>query len=190
MSDLLPINATSQERAISDVVARVGDVPVPIRDIWNPDTCPSELLAWLAWAFSVDEWDNGWTEAQKREFIKRSVEVHRYKGTIGAVREALDALQFEAQVQEWFAQSPAGDPYTFRVLLTAEQVGIPQDQFAAVFAIIDHTKNLRSRLSEIELTVRSVAGPYLAVAAGVGSEFSLTGYLKPAILLNETTICI
>ena len=190
MSDLLPWNATPQERAASDTVARVSDVPTPLRDLWNPDTCPPALLAWLAWAFSVDEWNSSWTDAQKREFIRRSVEVHRRKGTIGAVRDALGALALDAQVQEWFAQLPAGTPYTFRVLLTADQVGITQNQFAAVFGIIERTKNLRSHLSEIALIVRSQAGPYLAAAAGMGSNVALTGYLKPAILLNDTTICI
>lgn len=190
MSDLLPWNATPQERALSEAVGRVSGVPVPVRELWDPDTCPPQLLAWLAWAFSVDEWDSSWTDAQKRQFIKRSVEVHRYKGTIGAVRDALEALQFDAQVQEWFAQMPAGAPYTFRVLLAVEQVGISQDQFSGLFSVIERTKNLRSHLSKVELTVRSVAGPYVATVTGLGSDVSVTEYLAPIVALNETTICI
>lgn len=54
-------------------------MPVPIRETWSPDTCPPNLLAWLAWAFSVDQWGNNWTDAQKRELIKRSVEIYRTK---------------------------------------------------------------------------------------------------------------
>lgn len=190
MPDLLPWNATPQERALSESAARVSDVPTPLRDLWNPDTCPPELLSWLAWAFSVDEWDTSWTEAQKREFIRRSVDVHRYKGTIGAVREALGALQFSAQVQEWFAQLPAGDPYTFRVLLTADQVGIPLEQFAVLFAVIDRTKNLRSHLELVELVVRSGAGPCTVIAAGVGSEIQITGFTWIMTQCSETNICI
>ena len=52
---LLPHNASPQERAIEAATARLADVPVPLRDLWNPETCPAELLPWLAWAFGVDE---------------------------------------------------------------------------------------------------------------------------------------
>lgn len=189
MSDLLPWNATTLERAIGDATARISDVPVPLRALWNPNTCPPALLAWLAWAFSVDEWDPNWTDWQKRLFIKRSVELHRYKGTIGAVSDALRALSFDAQVQEWFAQSPDGTPYTFRVLLEVDQVGIDQAAFAALFAVIERTKNLRSHLSEVEMTVRSVARPFLAAAAGIGSEITLTRFVLPAGACNETVLC-
>lgn len=189
MPDLLPWNATPQERALSEAVGRVSSVDTPLRELWNPDTCPPPLLAWLAWAFSVDEWNADWTDTQKREFIKRSVEVHRYKGTIGAVRDALAALQFSARVQEWFNQSPAGAAYTFRVLLEVDQVGIDQAAFAALFAVIDRTKNLRSHLDLVELSVRTEAGPHVVVAAGVGNEITLTNYERAILVLNETTIC-
>lgn len=189
-NDMLPYNATAQERAASESVARISDVPVPLRSLWNADTCPPALLAWLAWAFSVDQWDSAWTDAQKRDFIKRSVDVHRYKGTIGAVREALAALSFDAQVQEWFNQLPGGAPFTFRVLLTVDQIGVDQAALAILLEVINRTKNLRSHLSEIALTVRTDAGPFVAVAAGIGSEFALTSYAPPVIVLNETTICI
>lgn len=176
MSDLLPWNATLQERALSEAVARVGAVQVPVRDVWNADVCPPNLLPWLAWSFSVDQWDNSWTDAQKRAAIKASVPVHRYKGTVGAVQEALAALSFSARVQEWFAQSPPGPAYTFRLLLEVGQIGIPRISFAGLIDIIDRTKSLRSHLSDVQLVVSSSAGPYLAGAASVGSEIVLTNY--------------
>lgn len=91
---LLPVNATSQERAIEASTARLSDVPVPVRDVWNPDTCPSAVLPWLAWQYSVDQWDATWSDDQKRGVIKASVSVHRHKGTIGAVRSVFTALGF------------------------------------------------------------------------------------------------
>lgn len=189
MSDLLPWNATTQERALSETISRISNVPTPLRDLWYPDTCPPKLLGWLAEAFSVDKWDSNWSDTQKREVIKSSVEVHRRKGTIGAVREAIKALALDSQVQEWFAQIPASDPYTFVVLLTADQVGITQDQYASVFEVIERTKNLRSHLTGLQLTMRSVAQPHLAVAAGVGSEITLSRFVLPAGSCNETAIC-
>lgn len=190
MADLLPQNATRQERALSGSVARLADVPVPLRESWNPDTCPSSMLAWLAWAFSVDRWDSDWTEEQQRAFIKRSVEIHRHKGTIGAVREGLAALGIDVRVQEWFNQSPPGERYTFSVEMTADQTGIDEAALQHLFAIIERTKNLRSHITSAALTVRSVVGPCMAIAAGVGHDICLTGFQWSATVVNETTIVL
>ena len=86
---LLPSNATPLERALASVLARISDVPVPIADLWSPARCPVALLPWLAWALSVDEWDSGWTEEVQRDVIAASVDIHRHKGTIWAMRRAL-----------------------------------------------------------------------------------------------------
>lgn len=190
MTDLLPQNATAQERALSQTIARVGNVSTPIRDVWNPDTCPPQLLAWLAWAFSMDQCDSAWTEAQQRESIKRSVEIHRYKGTIGAVQDALGALGLQAAVQEWFKQSPPSDPYTFRINLEAGQVGVTEAAATALFSVVERTKNLRSHLTEVELSVRSVDNSFVAAAAGIGHEISLTGFQWSATVINEYAMVI
>jgi phage tail P2-like protein len=107
MSDvetLLPHNATDGELTIEQATARVGAVPIPIRSLWNPDTCPANLLAWLAWAMSVDDWDPSWSEGVKREVIRQSVRIHKRKGTKAAVVEALQAAGYgDATVIENFA---------------------------------------------------------------------------------------
>jgi len=188
VSDLLPPNATAQERALSIATGR--DVATPVRDVWDPDTCPSALLAWLAWAFSVDEWDTAWTDAQKREVIKSAASVHRYKGTIGAVQEALGALFVGARVQEWFNQIPAGDPYTFRILLEVDQAGVEQAAYASLYRVLDRTKNLRSHMEEVELIVKSTTGPTVAAYTNVGCEIAVTNYVPGLLVANETTLCI
>ena len=91
MSDLLPPNATAAEVAIAAATARVGAVPVPIRDSWDPATCPVSLLPWLAWGLSVDDWDPAWSVSTQRAVIAASIEVHRRKGTRAAVVVALAA---------------------------------------------------------------------------------------------------
>jgi phage tail P2-like protein len=173
---LLPINATTAELALEGATARVSDVPVLVRESWDPDICPAALLPWLAAAFSVDTWDPAWTEAQKRQTIKDSVFVHRHKGTIGAVRRALAALGLDVQVQEWFNQVPAGAPFTFRLLMTAGQVGFDQAAIARIQDIVAATKNLRSHLSEIAPQVVSSAPLTAASVACVGTEITSTGF--------------
>ena len=176
MSDLLPANATPQERAISDAIERAAGVPVVVREMWNPDTCPANLLPWLAWAFSVDTWDPNWSDAQKRGAIKASVEVHKRKGTIGALKTALASIGFEAVVQEWFETVPAGDPYTFGINLTVDQEGIPT--VAAYNAIIElamNAKNLRSHLTGVQVTGKTAATIYAGGVAISGETITIQG---------------
>ena len=82
---MLPANATALERALARVAARVLDIPVPIADLWNPDTCPLSFLPHLAAAFSVDFWDEDWDEASKRNVIRAAVRHHRIKGTLAGM---------------------------------------------------------------------------------------------------------
>lgn len=154
--------------------ARLSSVPVPIRQLWNPDTCPASLLPWLAWAFSLDEWSDTWTETQQRAAIKASYGIHRSKGTIGAVKQALAALGFTARVQEWFNQIPAGNPYTYRLLLEVDQVGYSWEDLQKLLDVVDASKNLRSHLDTIVPKVASSAEVFAAAVALSGSEIEYT----------------
>lgn len=173
VKSLLPPNATPIERALEQVNARILDIPAPVRDLWNPDTCPPALLPWLAWSFDVEQWDSAWSDEQKRATIKATLFVHRHKGTIGSVRGALAALGFTVQVQEWFNQIPAGAPYTFRLLLEASQVGISQAALKQILAVVENTKNLRSHLAVIVPSVVTRDAITVATAAALGSEVAV-----------------
>ncbi|WP_348251429.1 phage tail protein I, partial [Salmonella enterica] len=66
--------------------AEIERTPANLRALWNPDTCPENLLPWQAWAFSVDRWDEDWTERTKRAVIREADFIHCHKGTTGAIR--------------------------------------------------------------------------------------------------------
>ena len=100
MSDLLPPNSSWLEHAAAKALAESVNLPVPMRDIWNPDTCPIGLLPWLAWAYSVDEWVDEWTEAQKRATVKESLLIHRRKGTLWSVKRILKNMGFAVEITE------------------------------------------------------------------------------------------
>lgn len=174
MSDLLPSSATAQERALAETVARVSDVPTRARDLWNPDTCPIELLPWLAWAFSLDEWDATWTEDQQRTAVKTSYSVHRYKGTIGSVKDALQALGLGVRVQEWFNQIPAGDPYTYKLLLEVNQYGVSLAQLQKIHDVVENAKNLRSHMTTLDITVASNSTVYIGAVSLSGNNIAFS----------------
>ncbi len=68
--------------------------PQILIDVTDPDDCPASVLPFLAWAYSVDAWDRGATEAQKRAVIKASIGVHRIKGTLQSIKHALTAAGY------------------------------------------------------------------------------------------------
>lgn len=190
MSDLLPPNATPQERALSELGLRIDALPTPLRDLWDEDICPAGRLPWLASAFSVDEWNAGWNELQQRAFIKSSVAVHRTKGTIGAVRDALGALNIDVQVQEWFRQVPMGPRYTFKLFMGVDQSGITEAAQIGLFEVLGRTKNLRSHLSGMEITLTSKTALFAAAASGVGSIIEITNYQWPQMAIHEDRIIL
>lgn len=100
MSDgsLLPPNATATERALEGALAaRLQALqPKVLATLWNPATCPASALPWLAWQLSVDDWDEDWSESVKRAVIAASIDIHRRKGTVAAVRQAIAALGIPA----------------------------------------------------------------------------------------------
>lgn len=142
MKTLLPPNATSLERNVEKLTERMEVLPPNFESIWDADTCPVALLPWLAWAFSVDEWDANASEAQKRKTIKDGIFIHKHKGTRGAVERALSAMPFDTQLLEWFEQNPPSNPYTF--LIQTSLIDIPVSDAATLFSLVNAAKNLRS----------------------------------------------
>jgi phage tail P2-like protein len=142
MSALLPPNATSQEQSLEQTTERISAIPAPLRSLWNPDTCPASLLPWLAWGLSVDDWNADWTEAQKRNVIRSSVETHRQKGTIGAVRRVADSFGLGIVLREWWQKSPQGTPHTFTLSISIDQ--IPTGARESILNAIRKVKPVRS----------------------------------------------
>ncbi len=91
MLNLLPHNATALERLAAEALAQIERAPIPLRQLWNPSTCPVALLPYLAWAFSVDRWDSTWPERVKRQVIRDAYLVHSHKGTLSALRRVVRA---------------------------------------------------------------------------------------------------
>ena len=170
MSDvesLLPSNSTKFERDIEATIARVAAVPVPLRSLWNPDTCPVDLLPWLAWTLSIDGWKPYWPEAIKRERIRQAIGIQRIKGTVKAVRDAVNSFGADIAFKEWWETTPKGPPHTFDVTLTMG-TSTPNDATFQqdIVAEINRTKPLRSHFT-LTTGLTSVGG--IGVAAAVRS---------------------
>lgn len=51
MNSLLPPGSTPLERRLAQACSGISDLQVPLRDLWDPATCPVSFLPYLAWAF-------------------------------------------------------------------------------------------------------------------------------------------
>jgi len=112
-SSLLPMNASNLEKHLTNTISKTAQLPVDIDTLWNPQTCPETFLPWLAWALSVDHWNSHWPAQIKRAQIADSIEIHRRKGTVSAVKLAMEAFGVQVELQEWFQHQ--GQPHTFKV---------------------------------------------------------------------------
>ncbi|MBL2144809.1 phage tail protein I, partial [Klebsiella pneumoniae] len=85
MNSLLPPGSSSLERRLVQACSGISDLSVPLRDLWNPWKCPVKFLPYLAWAFSVDRWEETWSERDKRQAVSDAFWIHQRKGTVAAV---------------------------------------------------------------------------------------------------------
>lgn len=115
MSSLLPPNASQLERDLESLIRHSTDLPVAIKSLWDPWSCPVALLPWLAWANSVDDWQESWPEQVKRQVIDAAFDIHRYKGTPYAVQRALDSLGVTTDIKEWWEAGGTGARGTMKV---------------------------------------------------------------------------
>lgn len=142
---MLPSNASPLESALTRAIApRV--VPEALRALWDVARCPVRLLPWLAWALSVDEWDETWSETIKRRVIAEAITLHRQKGTVAAVRRAIAALGFgDAEIIEGTAAGWAVFEVHYDRQLTAPQGAMALRAIAAAaparchLATVDYT---------------------------------------------------
>jgi phage tail P2-like protein len=148
---LLPPNATTLERALETVTARTLDIPVPVRDLWDPDACPESLLPWLAWAYAVNVWDTNWSLSQKRAVVKNALYIHRHRGTLGAIERALSSLGYEIKVTEWFSAND--EPYTFKISVAVGASGISDSVYRTIEKLINDAKNIRSHLKALSVNL-------------------------------------
>ncbi|MBA4353572.1 MAG: phage tail protein I [Novosphingobium sp.] len=120
---MLPPNATAPERALEQAMRADVDLSA-VGTLWDPATCPADVLPFLAWGLAISHWDAGWTEAEKRAAIAQAIPFHKRKGTRGAVEEVLARFHPLLSIVEWFEANPRRTPRTFEVRAPAGPGGI------------------------------------------------------------------
>lgn len=169
--------------------------------IYLIDLVDESALYSLAEQFDVLGY-KGWilanTEPQRRELIKKAIELHRYKGTPWSIIEALRVLGYpNVEIQENLQGAKYNAQYsyngtidhnqpgwaTFRVILDALTSGIiTQAQVDVIKQIIYIYKNARSHLVDVSFgyrfsdAVQNSEVLALGVLPGIDDDLSVLQY--------------
>lgn len=150
------------EQRAAAACAVISDLSVPLRDLWNPWRCPVKFLPYLAWAFSVDRWEETWSETVKRQAVSDAFWIHQRKGTIAAVRRVIETLGYSMTIQEWWeVADPAG---TFRLEIDLNEIGITEPMIAELERIIGDAKPVSRHISQLILSANAYGIAYTGAA--------------------------
>lgn len=174
---ILPPGSTPLEKALEQVAAGLLDLPVPIRDVRSADKCPINLLPWEAWGRSLDNWSSDWSEAIKRERVRKAIPIARQKGTASSVRAVVASFGGSVAIREWWQMTPKGVPHTFSLILNLDQDGAPAtaafvDQ---VVAEVRRAKPVRSHFIFTQsITTKASVGLIGVIRPTICARLSLT----------------
>ena len=176
MSDtsLLPSNRTSLEQALAQLSN--GDVGLAnvLRQVHSVDNCPAPLLPWLAIQRSVDRWDPQWSETIKRKVVKDAFEVHKRKGTVGALRRVVEPFADILDITEWHELEPMGEPGTFTMSLALFDSGLSDTAIAELERMINDTKPLSRHLVGLSITYSPNGSYYVGAGISSGDEVTIS----------------
>lgn len=180
MSDrLLPVGSSPLEVAAAEACATLQHLPVPLRTLWNPKTCPVALLPYLAWAWSVDRWDQAWPEETKRAVVAASQFVHRRKGTIAAIRRVVEPLGYLIRITEWWKNHAA--PGTFRLDIGVLDTGITEEMYNELERLIRDAKPVSRLLTGLVINLDSSGKLWAAAASYSGDDLTVYPYTADVI---------
>ncbi|OFJ50186.1 phage tail protein I [Janthinobacterium lividum] len=184
----MPPNTTALERAIAVACAELVNVPVPLRALWNADRCPVNLLPFLAWACSVDRWDDAWPESTKRGTIKASYFIHKHKGTIAAVRRVVESLGYLIRITEWWQTTPPGVPGTFRLDVGVLDTGITDAMFQEMERLIADAKPVSRHMTGLALYLETRGQVQVGLAAYHGDAMTVYPWIAEEIEVRGTLV--
>ncbi|HCE8971802.1 TPA: phage tail protein I [Klebsiella pneumoniae] len=171
MNSLLPPGSSALERRLAQACSGISDLNVPLRDLWNPWKCPAKFLPYLAWAFSVDRWEETWTETAKRQAVSDAFWIHQRKGTVAAVKRVIEGLGYSMTIEEWWeVADPAG---TFRLEIDLNEVGITEVMIYELERIIGDAKPVSRHISQLTLSASARGTAYIGSAIHDGEVITV-----------------
>lgn len=185
--DLLPPNASRLERNLARAGAQIERVPVPLRDLANPATCPVSALPFLAASFSVDHWEPTWPISTKRAMIQSAFAVHKRKGTISALRHALAPISAGIRVREWWQSTPPGPRGTFHLDFDVPDSGASSGMYQEIERLVDEAKPVTRHMAGLAIHVGVRGAVRIGAAIQQGDELTVYARTRPEVQASGGT---
>lgn len=151
------------------------------------DNLPSDALPHLAEQYHVMG-NEGWLQCrndkEKRELIKKSIEVHRYKGTKYALQKIFEMFGLEGDITEWFENG--GKPFTFDVDIRFETKGLDYELIDKLEALINEYKNVRSHLNRLTIGMPAYMNNYKYQLTSLSGECTTIYPFQKSLVWDET----
>ncbi|WP_243078911.1 phage tail protein I [Pantoea sp. MQR6] len=183
-NSLLPPGSSALERRLAQACSGISGLDVPLRDLWNPAKCPVSFLPYLAWAFSVDRWDESWAESVKRQVVQDAFYIHQHKGTITAVRRAVQPFGFLIRVIEWWKTGEA--PGTFRLDIGVQEQGITEETYAELERVISDAKPCSRHMLDMSINLQTTGDVFTGAGCYVGEVLTVYPYTPEVIETGGT----
>lgn len=170
-NSLMATGSSVLEQRAAAACAVISDLNVPLRDLWNPWKCPATFLPYLAWAFSVDSWDESWSEQDKRAVISESFWLHQRKGTIGALRRVVEKMGYSMSIEEWWKfADPAG---TFRLEVDVNGINLTAKMLDELIRLVNISKPVSRHMAQFNIAARVKGDIYVGTSLCCGEIISV-----------------
>lgn len=181
-SSLMPPGSSALERRLAQACSGISGLNVPLRDLWNPAICPVSFLPYLAWAFSVDRWDESWAESVKRQVVSDAFYIHQHKGTISAIRRVVEPFGFLIRVIEWWKTNES--PGTFRLDIGVQDQGITEETYQELERLISDAKPCSRHLLGMSINLQVSGETRMAAASYDGDDLTVYPYTPEIISVS------
>jgi phage tail P2-like protein len=132
------------------------------------DELDDEAIDELAWQFHVDFYDASLSIEIKRKLIKKSIWLHRIKGTPQAVIDAATTVFGRTKLKEWFEYE--GNPYYFKLDVDVTEQGASVENINKLDELVNAYKNTRSWVDVINIFFSSQCTMYFGTTSIQGEQ--------------------
>lgn len=170
LSEIMPQNLLEDKtvadccKAIDTELTKVSKLCSEVLLISRIDELSEDVIDLLAWQWHVDFYDKSLDIEVKRNLLRKSIDWHRHKGTLYAVKEVVAAVFDKAEIQEYWQYG--GQPYHFKI--ASIESGIPAgDELNKLIKCINSVKNVRSWLDDVDFGRKAEGTIYYGGFSGI-----------------------
>lgn len=173
MNNLSPIKDLSS-RTFDDLFARFQEIDTECLLVYLFNKVDETALIHLAEQFHItgnEGWSGCTTVEEKRDLIKNSLNLHRFRGTKYSLVRVLEILGLNGKVSEWFEYG--GLPYHFRISVEMNDKAFDETTEQSLLDLITANKNVRSHLESLIIHLINTATQIYATYAITSEEVTV-----------------